>query len=246
MIGYFFLGIGVLLLIGFGLRAYANADPRTLRLMLTTLAGVVALGFVGFMLASGRGGALLGLLFFLYPLWRNRQAIAARAKAARGPAAGQSSTAETAWLRLRLDHDSGAMEGEVLQGQFAGQTLEGLNESDLLALRHECAADEDSVRLLEAYLDRRFGPGWRPAEAQGDGAGAREKTAESDAAPDGMSLDEARAVLGLAPDADEEAIRAAHRRLLLKTHPDQGGSDWLAARINQAKDRLLKARRDAA
>lgn len=235
MIGYFFLGVGILLLVGFGLRAYANADPRTLRLALTTIAGVAALGFIGLMLASGRGGALLGLLFFLYPLWRNWRAISARAKAALGPSPGQVSEAETAWIRLVLDHDTGAMSGAVLQGELAGRTLETLNEAELHRLREECASDADSTRLLEAYLDRRFGGDWRADEAP-----EHDESGPQPASSGDMGPDEAWEVLGLEPGADEDAIRAAHKKLMLKLHPDQGGSDWLAARINQAKDRLLK------
>jgi hypothetical protein len=55
----------------------------------------------------------------------------------------------------------------------------------------------------------------------------------------GMTRDEALAVLGLRPGADEAAIRDAHRRLMRVAHPDNGGSDWLASRLNQARDTLL-------
>lgn len=54
-----------------------------------------------------------------------------------------------------------------------------------------------------------------------------------------MSRAEAYQVLGLAPGASEADIRAAHRRLMRSAHPDSGGSDWLATRINQARDVLL-------
>jgi hypothetical protein len=58
-----------------------------------------------------------------------------------------------------------------------------------------------------------------------------------------MSQDEAYQILGLQPGASEAEIRAAHHRLMRAAHPDSGGSDWLAARINQARDVLLGSAR---
>jgi curved DNA-binding protein CbpA len=96
----------------------------------------------------------------------------------------------------------------------------------LLALLQECQlADVDSVALLEAWLDRAH-PDWRAEPAAEPRSGA-------------MTRAEALEILGLAEGADEDAIRAAHRRLMRSAHPDQGGSAWLAARINAARDFLL-------
>ena len=56
----------------------------------------------------------------------------------------------------------------------------------------------------------------------------------------GMPQDEARAILGVSANADEEAIRSAHRRLVSAVHPDKGGSEELTRRINDARDTLLR------
>jgi hypothetical protein len=140
----------------------------------------------------------------------------------------------TRFLTLTLDHDTGALDGRVLEGAFKGCTLADLALDDLLKLREECRADPQSVAVLEAYLDRVHGASWRPQ------AGA-EETARADAGGGPMTREEAYLILGLEPGADEAAIRDAHRRLMKKLHPDQGGSNYLAAKINQAKDLLLGA-----
>jgi DnaJ-domain-containing protein 1 len=127
------------------------------------------------------------------------------------------------------------MEGTILRGRFAGMRLDELGAADLLALLRECRAeDEEGARLLEAYLDR-VQPQWREelaGERAGGGAGARSTSGD-------MSVDEAYAILGLSAGADAEAIKEAHRRLMVKLHPDHGGSDYLATKINRARDVLL-------
>jgi len=138
-----------------------------------------------------------------------------------------NSAIETPWLRMALDRESGALDGEVLAGSFAGAPLGRLSLDQLHVLLAECeAADEQSARLIEAYLDRTH-PGWRD-RPQAPPASGR------------MSRDEALQVLGLAPGAGAEQIKEAHRRLMVKLHPDLGGSDYLASKINLARDVLLE------
>jgi hypothetical protein len=134
---------------------------------------------------------------------------------------------------MRLDHDSGALKGTVTAGSMAGRSLDELALTALEALLVEVGDDADSVALLEGYLDRRF-PRWRE-DLEGDRAARPGRAADSGA----MTDEEAYEVLGLAPGASEAEIRAAHRRLMKRFHPDQGGTSFLAAKINQAKDRLL-------
>lgn len=145
--------------------------------------------------------------------------------------AGGQGSMETAYLRMRMDYAGGA----VLAGSFAGRQLGELSLDRLLALYGELqSADAASAALLEAYLDRRHGKDWRRVSATGGDSG--------NAPPRGgkMSREEAGKVLGLPPDASNQEIIAAHRRLMQKFHPDRGGSDYLATKINLAKDVLLK------
>ena len=154
-----------------------------------------------------------------------------KAGASPGPTPGQTSEVETAFLRMQLDHDTGEMDGTVLQGRFKGCELRELALDDMLELLDECQSDRQSMAVLSAYLDR-LHDGWRDGwrERRGPPPGA------SSAA---MSADEARAVLGLGTDATREDIIEAHRRLIQRLHPDRGGSDYLAAKLNAAKDLLL-------
>ena len=146
------------------------------------------------------------------------------------PSGGQTSTVETDLLRMQLDHDSGKLEGEVLKGSFEGWRLAEMNRQQLAQLLDYCRReDPESAQLLESYLQQRFA-GEAPF-GQGTEAPADSST--------GMSREEALAVLGLGEDAGREDIIAAHRKLMQKLHPDRGGNDYLAAKINQAKDFLL-------
>jgi hypothetical protein len=176
---------------------------------------------------------LLPLLRFV-PLLRGLYGRYKQARAAAEPAPGQASRVETRFLRMTLDHDSGEMRGLVLEGRFQGSTLERLDLASLLSLLVEYrVGDPDSAALLEAYLDHTQGDAWR----EGQGAEAASDTSR---VPNGeMTRKDAFAILGLEPDADEQAIIDAHRRLIQKLHPDHGGSAWLAAKLNQAKDLLL-------
>ena len=134
---------------------------------------------------------------------------------------------------MTLDHDSGEMDGIVLAGRFEGSTLSQMSLEDLLRLTEDFGSDEESLRLLESYLDRAH-PGWREDIDEGSGkrSGPPPRTG-------GMSTNEAYEILGLKPGASDTEIRAAHRRLMMQVHPDRGGSGALAAKINEAKDLLL-------
>ena len=144
------------------------------------------------------------------------------------------SSVRSAALEMELDHETGDMNGLVLVGRYEGRVLDEMDVSDLLSLREDVAADEESLALLDAYLDRRA-PGWAEAGERDGGAGEARPTG---AGP--MDEKQAYEILGLAPGASTGEIREAHRRLMKRAHPDNGGSTFLAAKVNEAKDVLLR------
>ncbi len=188
--------------------------------------------------AVGAGAVALQRMLTVWQLGAALKRILGMAQtqgAGGNPAGGRSSTIETQYLRMSLDHDTGAMDGTVLEGAHRGERLSGLELDQLVELLAECrAADSQSAAVLEAYLDRVHSDDWRDAY----GHGAEQTSTASSGGP--MTKDEAYAILGVVPEASDEEIRSAHRRLMQKIHPDRGGSDYLAAKINQAKDLLLK------
>ncbi len=198
--------------------------------------GVVAVIVIGLTL-TGRmhwiGAALTGALVVLRQSLPTLIRLFPMLTAIRGssaPSPGQNSTVETAILRMQLDHDSGDLQGEVLKGSFQGWRLAEMDRRQLEELLDYCRVeDNDSVQLLDSYLQQRF-----PGEANY----GQQQEAPGDSGGD-VGRSEALAVLGLAEGATEEDIVAAHRKLMQKLHPDRGGNDYLASKINQAKDLLL-------
>ncbi len=178
------------------------------------------------------GAALTGLLVALRqmaPTLVRLFPMLASLRSQGGPSAGQQSTVQTELLRMLLDHDSGKLQGEVLQGSYRGWRLEDMDRDQLKELLDFCQSqDADSAQLLESYLEQRF-----PGEAPFD------STQPPPQQSSGMNRQEALAILGLPEEANDEDIVAAHRKLIQKLHPDRGGNDYLAAKINQAKDFLL-------
>jgi CysZ protein len=146
--------------------------------------------------------------------------------------AAQSRVA-TRCVLLLIDHLSGRMRGEVLAGPYEGQTLDQVPTRELVELLEACyASDPESAEALEAYLEHERGRKTEESPRQHD-AQTRQVPIEQ------MHPDEARAILGLRADAGADEVRGAHRRLMQRLHPDRGGSDYLAAKINEAKQVLL-------
>lgn len=233
------LAVGAVLYLA--LRRIGNMPPHKRRGEYLKLAAAVAVVGVIILTLAGKmhwiGAAITGLLVFMrqsLPLLLRYFPLLTQL-GGRAQASPRHSTVATDTLRMNLDLESGALSGEVLQGPHKGWRLDDMGREQLDELREYCAAnDTEALQLLEGYLEQRFTDG----AAQGDGANASgsQSTASSSGA---MTRQEALEVLGLPADADREAIVDAHRKLMQKLHPDRGGSDYLAAKINQAKDLLL-------
>jgi len=233
------LALVALAVVAFAIFWFMRANPSTLARLLRPV--LVVLGVIGI------GGMLIFGLRFLPGLLPELfglagvviTALIARAVRNRPSggfsspgSGGQRTEVRTAFLQAWIDHGTGDVGGTVLSGRFSGRTLDGLSDAELLDLHLDCSADADSLRILEPYLDRRLGPDWRNARQPPHGSAPRGPRSD-------MTREEALAVLGLAEGASADDIKAAHRRLIQRMHPDVGGSADLAARINRAKDVLL-------
>lgn len=227
------LALALLAILGLGIFWFLRANPSTIaRLLRPILVVIGGVGVGGLLIFGVRFlpsvlPELFGLLGVLGTALIARYVRQRPSGGFSSPGGGQRTEVRTAFVEAWIDHATGDVGGRVVKGRFAGRGLDVLADGDLLELHAECAGDADSLRVLESYLDRRLGAGWRKAQTPPRGP-------RTD-----MTRDEALAILGLASGATEEQIRAAHRRLILRVHPDAGGSADLAARINRAKDVLL-------
>jgi hypothetical protein len=234
--GALIFGVVVLALGLWALNAFTRVNPHTAAAVLKAGGGLGALALAGVLGVRGRldmaiplgltGLGLLGWLPWSIP------GFGARTR----KSTGQVSRVRSAFVEMELDHDTGAMRGRILAGRHEGASLDALDLAALTGFLGEI--DEESRALLMAYLDRRA-PRWRE-HAQGDAAAG---AGRSVGGAGKMTEEEAYQILGLQAGASAEEIGRAHRSLMKKLHPDQGGSPYLAARINEAKDLLLRRHR---
>jgi hypothetical protein len=229
---YLILGVGLLGLLLLAARSFVAADPSAMAQYAGWFViGTAATGTIAFLIVMATSERLGPALVFAtgagiigFRIWRRWRA-AEQIRAAR---------VTTSVLSMELDQRTGAMTGRVLRGTYAGRRIEDLDQAELIALWRQCVAeDEASARLLESYLDR-LRPDWRQAASGGSGSGGG-----AGAPGDVMTREQAYAILDLESGASAEQIKEAHRRLMMKLHPDHGGSTFLAAQINRAKEFLL-------
>jgi len=232
------LGVFLLGLLYFAGRYFIQADAKSLATGLRQFGGVLLCGIGLILIFSGRFAlialpVILGGLAVLFG-WKLPFTSGLR----RTRFQGRTSRVKTAFFDMELQHSTGEMDGVVRKGAFENRPLSSLSPGELKALygdvTREGMNDVDSLSLLETYLDGVLA-GWREDFHVNDdprhGRAAR---------PGAISEEEAYEILGLERGASLEEIRAAHRRLMLKLHPDRGGSTVLAAKINEAKDILVR------
>ena len=223
------LAVGLFLILGL-LTAFLRVEPASLASGIRT-AGPLTLAILGIgMLLLGRiapGGLMLAgaLGWFLFGRRPKRRS--------KSPRAVQRPIVRTAVLEMELNGENGNLEGLVLAGRHEQRVLGTMNLPELMEVYADMRSDSESRQLLEAYLDGRF-PVWRK---DADTNRGDRKGIAPGAGP--MTKQEAYKVLGLEAGATATDVRKAHRRLIQRLHPDVGGSSFLAARINEAKDVLL-------
>jgi DnaJ-domain-containing protein 1 len=237
----FLLGIAILVGMILIARWYVSAEPKAVLKVLRWVGLGLVAAVVLFFAVTGRLGWALGAAVVLLPwalrIMRTVRTARSFARMATG-ASGRTSNVETRFLRMSLDHDTGELDGEIVEGPHAGRRLGTLTPTELTALLDLCRdEDQQSAQILEAYLDR-VHPDWRDMDAdqasRGDRGGQGVRGGEG-----AMTREEAYRVLGLEPGASETEIKSAYHRLIAGLHPDKGGSTFLAAKVNQAKEVLL-------
>jgi hypothetical protein len=231
--GPIIIGVVVLLLALWALHGFARVDPKVAAQVLYKSGGIAALAGAVFLTARGQVGLAVPLGFAGLSLLGWVPGMASLGKRM-SKSSGQTSKVRSDFIEMELDHDTGAMRGRILKGRMEGVTLDALDLPALMSLLPEI--DEESRALLMAYLDRRE-PAWREHADAGAAAGSGDVNSGK------MTEEEAYQILGVEPGASAAEIGRAHRTLMKKLHPDQGGSTYLAARVNQAKDILLKRHR---
>jgi DnaJ-domain-containing protein 1 len=228
------LGVLALVLALWALNVISKVDPRVGARVLKAGGGLLALGFAVFLGLRGELGVAIPLGAFGLGLLGWLPFGPAGFSARTTKSKGQTSRVRSAYFEMELDHDTGDMRGRIVAGARQGVALERLDVPTLAAMLND--VDEESRALLMAYLDRRDAR-WSE-HAQGDAATGRPAASSGK-----MTEQEAYQILGLETGANADAIARAHRTLMKKLHPDQGGSTYLAARINEAKEILLRRHR---
>ncbi len=233
------IALAILFLGWHALRFFGRAKPQVLVRAVKMAGSLAAFGVAALLFLRGHTEFALGLAgvgvwlsgWGAPPQWFERFGLEKFGLGKKRP------RLRSAMIEMDIDPATGAMQGLVLAGELEGRQLGALTQAQCEALYRAClSGDPDGARLLEAYLDRRFA-GWRDAgERYTDAGGGRLRARQTGV----MTEDEAYEVLGLQQGAPRDEITRAHHALMKKLHPDHGGTTSLAARVNEAKDVLMR------
>ncbi len=230
MLSYFIIGTALLIALIIGSNALISANPRTILKVIRITALILLSAGAAFLAFTGRFQFASALAFAALFFLRNKPLFSSNK-----PSPGQTSSVTTEWLDASLDHDSGEMDAIILKGEFAGHSLSELTLEQLERLKDALTIDQESLAILDTFLSRNFEKDDQK-EYNGDNSGTQYNSSTGS-----MSKSEAYDVLGLKPNATLDEIKAAHKKLMKKFHPDHDGSAYMAAKINQARDILIKS-----
>ncbi|WP_404421065.1 DnaJ domain-containing protein [Thalassospira australica] len=269
---WFLLGVGLFIGVGFGIRWLSSAEPKDVKRLGLWAIVLLLGGLAAWLLLTGKLAAMVAALVaaipflvrilkigLLWPLLRRMFGPArswgggGRSSGRSGTGSGRVSEIKTDYLHMYLDHDSGQLGGTIVLGAMAGRDLDALGVDELRAFYIECCNAQDQSRtVLESYLERRPDcSGWHnwheTRDAHDDGntrAGQGNEQADKGFRSGEMNADEARKILGVSESATREDINRAYQTLIKAVHPDHGGSDYLASKINAARSLLLQLCKD--
>jgi len=235
----FFLILIVIVLLTFLLIRFLRLPAKKRKQILKYLVVLTVISGFFAMAVTGRLSWLFALLASIVPLVPRLITWLLKVLPALQPFLQQLRTArseqrvqmETQYIRMVFNQNTSEMDGEVIKGAYKGRVLSQLSQQELLQFLKDCQQnDHESAAMLMAYMDR-YNGGWRETGKSQHQEGFK---------PGKMSVEEALEILAIKKSATRDEIIEAHKRLMQKIHPDRGGSDYLAAKVNQAKEILLK------
>ncbi|MEJ2124882.1 MAG: DnaJ domain-containing protein [Alphaproteobacteria bacterium] len=151
------------------------------------------------------------------------------------------STIRTPMLELVYERRTGYMDGLVRSGRYGGRRLSELSRVEIGKLLAEAHTRHPATaRLLEGYIRHMQSGGATGFHTHDDDDATADEPRNTRSMRSTMTSHEAYDVLGLKPGASRDEIQQAHRNLMKRHHPDHGGSTYLASKINEAKDVLLR------
>ena len=236
------------------LRWLYNKNPQQFSRVTVYITLIWVAGFLIYMAVTGRlhwlfvliaglfslGFRYLPIIFRLFPFIKTLRATIAGQRAQSKTSTGQTSSVRSRYFNMKLNHDTGEISGIVIAGQFQGRDLAELEIDSFKLLLQEIQADRSSFELLNTYLEHRFGADYLNKFGFQSSPDSEEGKTRGASFTDDMTIEQARDILGVDESATRDEIIKAHRRMMQKFHPDRGGSNYLAAQINNAKQILLK------